>query len=83
MVNDELAGAEAWMRACMSEETYAVGGETDARELWLIMREYDRRGRVEKAAAALVRHADALLYADGEIGEPLDALLDALSGDAP
>lgn len=35
---------------------------------------------VEKAAAALVRHADALLYADGEIGELLDALLDALNG---
>lgn len=41
---DELAEAVDWMRAHMSETPYAVGGETDARELWLVMAEFDRRG---------------------------------------
>lgn len=74
-MSDELAEAERWARRLVARD--ATAG------LPPLLQELERLRAVEKAAAALVRHADALLYADGEIGEQLDALLDALSGDAP
>jgi len=43
-VSDELAEAKRFLRSEMSELSQPVGGETDTRDLWLVMREYDRRG---------------------------------------
>jgi len=55
-VSDELAEAERFLRSEMSELSKPVSGETDTRDIWLVMTEYDRRGRIEKAATEVVKH---------------------------
>jgi hypothetical protein len=53
---DELAEAERALRSVASSVSSPTPGEMDAREVWLIMAEFDRLRLVEQAATALVEH---------------------------